>query len=458
MQCEKFCEVETPPWALRSKTIDITNKDYLRFDNPKWLDTYDRSVWYNAIEELKSSIKEDSSPGVPFALMAQTNGQVFRILGRDFNDAVLDRIESLLSYTLEEIKSMSSLERVDKNLVDPVRCFVKSEPHKMEKVKEGRMRLIASVSLVDKMIEMMLHRTLHKLEIMNWRTLPSKPGIGFCKEMNEDVYDYVMEKQKETPMCYTDVSGWDWSVKAYMIEDCAIGVSRLCNNPSSVWQHLVHAEAIKEANTVYQFSDGTMVRLKYEGIVNSGKYKTSRGNSWMRVYLGHLVGAKHICAAGDDSVESYVSDAISKYAALGFKIKDYQRVEDGFEFCSRWYQKDASFPLNGNKALMNLLHSRIETSEQFDMSLLQFTDLMEEHPDFPTYTNLLEAIGFMGLEGRWEPKQILFKDGSDSTKPTTPTSQQKETSTKRKTGSRSTAPNGGVETSSSSANDAYRNC
>lgn len=416
MQCEKFREVDPPAWDVRSKHIDITNKDYLTFGNPEWLSQYDRGEWSKAIDELKLSIKEDSSPGVPFAQFAQTNELVFSLLGVEFNEVVLDRIECLLAYNLEEIRSMGRKERVDKNLMDPVRCFVKAEPHKIEKVKEGRMRLIASVSLVDKMIEMMLHRTLHKLEVSNWRTIPSKPGIGFCKEMNDDVYDYVIQKHADTKMCYADVSGWDWSVKAYMIEDCAEGEIRLCTNPSQVWQHLVRAEAIKEAETVYQFSDGLLVAPDYKGVVNSGKYKTSRGNSWMRVYLGHMVGARHICAAGDDSVESYVQDAVERYASLGFSIKDYQRVETGFEFCSRWYERNRSYPLNGDKALMNLLHSKIDTDAHFDMALLQFTDLMEQHPDFASYTQLLEDIGFLAVEGRWGPK-LFLENGERSTNP-----------------------------------------
>lgn len=367
------------------------------------MNTYDRKTWFRGIEELLVFIKEDSSPGVPLASVGSTNGIVMKVLGNELVDVVLDRIENLLSFSLDEIKSMSRIERIDNNLVDPVRCFVKAEPHKAEKVKEGRMRLIASVSLVDKIIEMLLHRSLHKTEIRNWMSIPSKPGIGFSKEMNDDVFDSVMEKHSIETQAYTDISGWDWSVKDYMIEDCAEGEILLCYNASEVWKHLVRAEAIKESQSVYQFSDGTLVALKYNGVVNSGKYKTSRGNSWMRVYLAHSIGARFCIAAGDDSVESFVEDAVAKYKEKGFTIKDYQRVEDGFEFCSRWYQQGFSFPLNGDKMLMNLLHCRIEDESQFAMALLQFTDMMQDHPDFPAYTELLESIGFVASMGRREP-------------------------------------------------------
>lgn len=421
MQSDKFRHGIEPDYQQRFEAILATNKDYIRFKLPEWLENYNREVWSVKIDEIKTTIKLDSSPGVPLSMIGNTNGDVLNELGDYFNEIVLNRIEALLSTDLADLYKMSAKERVDRNLVDPVRCFVKSEPHKISKIMEGRVRLIASVSLIDKVIEMLLHNTLHKLEIKNWRNIPSKPGIGFSAEMNTDTYNYVMEKHKLTPMAYADVSGWDWSVKKYMIQDCAVGETLLCENPSQVWKHLVMAEACKESETIYQFSDGVMVQNDYTGVVNSGKYKTSRGNSWMRVYLAHLIGAEHVAAAGDDSVESFVAGARSKYDALGFNIKDYQQVETGFEFCSRWYEKTHSFPLNLAKTYMNLLHANPETDEQFHMALLQFTDYASTHPEYPAYMQLLEEIHFMELMGRRRPKENIqnaetaTKENSNST-------------------------------------------
>jgi len=327
------------------------------------------------------------------------NGSVIDNMKDELLDMTLDRIEGLLSTDLEALENMSRLERVQRELVDPVRCFVKAEPHKQNKLAEGRVRLIASVSLVDKLIEMLLHRPLHKKEIANWRTIPSKPGIGFTPEMNQYVYEDVKSHKDAVD---TDIQGWDWSVKSYMTKDCAEAEILLCENPSPCWKHLVRCEAIKEVETVYMFSDGTFVAPNYSGIVNSGKYKTSRGNSWKRVYLSKLVGAEWCIAAGDDSVEGYVENAVEKYKAMGFRIKNYDRVGNTFEFCSRLYANGYSYPVNGDKALMNLLHSQIKDVEQFEMQMLQFTDGMEHHPEFPAYIQLLSDIGFlscMGLRG-----------------------------------------------------------
>jgi hypothetical protein len=248
-----------------------------------------------------------------------------------------------------------------------------------------------SVSIVDKIIEMLLSRHLHKLEISNWMNIPSKPGIGFTDEMNKEVYDQVMAMGN---MAYADISGWDWSCKQWLLELCARGKIALCDNPSADWIHLVSVEPILEGSSVYQFSDGTLVAPDYEGIVNSGKYKTSRDNSWMRVALAMYLGADNVLAAGDDTVESFIENAKSKYAALGWGLKDYLKVGEGFEFCSRWYTEKGSYPLNIEKTLMNLLHAKISSWIDLEMHLLQFVDQTFHHPDFGLVMKHLETIGF----------------------------------------------------------------
>lgn len=123
-----------------------------------------------------------------------------------------------------------------------------------------------------------------------------------------------------------------------------------------------------------------------------------------------------MAAAGDDSVESYVDNAVESYKALGFTIKDYQQVDKGFEFCSRWYEKGFSFPLNLNKTFMNLLHADCQTDEQFHMALLQFTDYAESHPNFPAYMDLLEQTQFLRLMGRRRPKESTQNAETTTTK------------------------------------------
>lgn len=337
-----------------------------------------------------SYIKLDASPGVPYAFEGSTNFKVLESLGEDLEEIVLDRIEQRIRL-FEHLETLSRREMIDYGLMDFVRVFVKDEPHKISKLKQGRVRLIMSVSLVDKIIEMVTSRALHKLEIEHWWEIPSKPGIGFTPEMDKLVYNDVMKHEN---MCFADISGWDWSVKPWLVRTAAEGKIRLCENPSEVWKKLVRAEAIIETRSVYQFSDGVIVAPQFEGIVNSGKYKTSRDNSWMRVFLATLVGSNHTIAAGDDTVESFVEDAFDKYKALGWELKDYQRVNDGFEFCSRWYEEGNAYFLNVDKMLMNLLHTKPKDWFEFDMYMLQFASNLSKHPIYEEILELINRVGY----------------------------------------------------------------
>jgi len=391
LQCDKFIEDgEVPSDQERKAIIDEVNRSYIRHILPDYLQKYDRNLWSLEIDKLKTHIKPQASPGVPYAMCGLQNEQVFDWLGESFNDIVLDRIETRLRFG-SSIKSFDRKERIDLGICDPVRIFVKGEPHKLKKLEEGRVRLIMSVSLVDKIIEMLLSRHLHKLEIANWYHIPSKPGIGFTPAMNEIVYTDIASSPN---MAYTDISGWDWSCKTWLMEDAVKAKILLCDNPSLDWSTLVLSEFYIESESVYQFSDGEMVTPNFKGIVNSGKYKTSRDNSWMRVCLATHVGSKKVIANGDDTVESYVDDAVAKYLKLGWRLKDYQKVKDGFEFCSRWYQAGASYPLNCDKVLMNLLYTSPKNEFEKEMYMLQFIDQLEFHPEFPQLMELLSEVNY----------------------------------------------------------------
>jgi len=374
---------------------------YLKHQLPEYLVKYDRETWSRTIDWMKPFLKAEASPGVPCAKIASRNDLLLSAMGERFNDIVLDRVENILSLSLDQIRCMERRVRIDSNLVDPVRVFVKNEPHKVEKLIEGRVRLIMSVSLTDKMIEMLLSRFICKNEITNWCNIPSKPGIGFTADNNTQVYNDVMSWPGQ--MAYADVSGWDWGVKAWQIEDEAETLIRMIENPSGCFTHLILAKALLESESVYQFSDGLLVQPTFKGIVNSGKYRTSRGNSFMRVRVADLIGSRKVLAAGDDSVEAFVENAKEAYASLGIRLKEYEKVDGSFEFCSHLYKKDEDGPmaysLNAEKMMMNLLHTEPQNFLEYKMFMIGFQAELETHPDYEHLLFLLESVGFSEVEG-----------------------------------------------------------
>jgi len=170
-------------------------------------------------------------------------------MGERLNDIVLDRIELILSTSIDELKAMTRKERLDRNLMDPVRVFVKNEPHTLDKINTGRVRLIMSVSLTDKIIEMLLCRHFTKLEIQNWQDIPSKPGIGFTASDSASVYADVVGCGM--PMSYADISGWDWGVKQWQVIDAAKTTVQLARSYSPVFERLILAKAYLETESIY---------------------------------------------------------------------------------------------------------------------------------------------------------------------------------------------------------------
>jgi hypothetical protein len=158
-------------------------------------------------------------------------------------------------------------------------------------------------------------------------------------------------------------------------------------------------KAILETESVYQFSDGEMVVPIFRGIVNSGKLRTSRGNSFMRVRIADLVGSRKTIAAGDDTVENTVENAAAKYRKYGIVLKEYIPVVDSFEFCSHKYGKDGTYAINSAKMVMNLLHQKADTHIEFRCAMIGFQAEMDTRPDYLTILEDVKEAGFYVLEG-----------------------------------------------------------
>lgn len=286
-----------------------------------------------------NDVQKKSSPGVPYVKEGISNEKLFSSessRGLVFS-IVVQRIRRILSFTLEEIRAMSPVQLVQEGLVDPVKVFIKSEPHKRAKLDAGKLRIISNVSIVDQIIERLLFSKQNKKEIIQWRNCPSKPGMGLHDAGLQELYAEVTQAQAKAQLVETDVSGWDWSVPAWLLQfDADCRVMLYGAPPSSALAKLIQFRAHAISNKVFALSDGTLYQQCVPGVQASGSYNTSSTNSRMRVSLAWMVGASWAIAMGDDDVEDEVDGAADKYRAMGFTIKDYKLLPGlgQFEFCS----------------------------------------------------------------------------------------------------------------------------
>lgn len=354
------------------------------------------------IIQLIKYVKVDASPGVPYADINPKNSGVIEYLSDALVDLVVDRICRILSYSLDDINSFTNQQLIDHGLCDPVRIFIKNEPHKISKIN-NKERLIMSVSIVDKLVEGVVSMKLNKEEIYKWRTIPSKPGIGFSPEDNQYVYEDVTQKPFET--CQTDCSAFDWSVSEWLKLNEFEQRILLTEGATTEFKHLCRSIAIIGCKSVYQLSNGEMYVCDINGQTKSGCLNTSSSNSRMRVTSSYIVqymnGIRNFddfyCSAmGDDTTERNVNDAIAKYKEIGLNIKEFAVIKDSFEFCSRKYFDGFSYSINIDKGLNNLLHNDGSVYDRFAY-FLQFQDQYLTHPEYDKCVDVIVRCGYLPL-------------------------------------------------------------
>ncbi|QGY99242.1 P1-P2 fusion protein [Groundnut rosette assistor virus] len=322
--------------------------------------------WQNflvAFQEAVSSLELDAGVGVPYIALGKPTHRSFvedptwlPVLAR----LTFARLQKIAEARFEE---MTPVELVQHGLCDPIRLFVKGEPHKQAKLDEGRYRLIMSVSLVDQLVARVLFQDQNKREIKLWRSIPSKPGFGLSTDEQVLSFTESLAHRVGVPatelitewnkfLVPTDCSGFDWSVADWMLEDDMEVRNRLTMglNPLLVRLRAGWLKCI--ANSVLCTSDGHLLSQTVPGVQKSGSYNTSSSNSRIRVMCAFHCGASWAVAMGDDALES-VDSNLAEYKKLGLKVEVGQELE----FCSNIFkQPNLATPVNVYKMLYKLIH------------------------------------------------------------------------------------------------------
>jgi hypothetical protein len=256
---------------------------------------------------------------------------------------------------------------VERGLCDPVREFIKKEPHKRSKLERGSLRAIWNVSLLDQLIDRALFSAQNQYEIEHWRTCPSKPGMGLNTEEQRSSIRSIFSGK----MVDSDMSGWDISVQEHELLAEAFYRAELgCSSDPvlSPWRKLVYRRFRLMSRKIVSDSNGEIWWCG-TGIIPSGAYVTSSSNSRIRVENAFKVGAKVAYAMGDDCAEERVADAEEtkrRYLSLGHVMKSYND-QWPFEFCSHRFYEDGRVEfLNVDKTLYRLLSSTAERQERWD--------------------------------------------------------------------------------------------
>ncbi|UQZ09594.1 putative RNA-dependent RNA polymerase [Freshwater macrophyte associated sobeli-like virus 1] len=290
----------------------------LRSPNPEFVEGVT-----SAYRDARATVKPDSSPGVPYAGIynKQTNQEMFDEPGAELAiwTAVFNRLLALTSRKpvprdkkrgLLEFRKLSDAEyaaAVNAEHCDVIRMFIKNEPHTLSKARDRRWRLIASVSIVDQIIQRILHGPLNNAEKLLSHKQSHCIGLGH----GDDKIAVLASKFRagvsppSTTAVSSDVSNFDFSLYPdhFAVDQEYRRLVHRCE-PGDWWTQVSASFEQLLLNARFIAGDGKIVVPRF-GVQKSGSFCTSSSNSHIRAFISYVSGAESCMVIGDDAVEFY---------------------------------------------------------------------------------------------------------------------------------------------------------
>lgn len=282
-----------------------------------------------------------------------TNGQILGWDGASFNEERVDYLQRCVwdrLYHLNQGREWS----------DPIKLFIKHEPHKVSKLDEGRLRLISSVSLIDAMVDRVLFMPLAALVKKNF--LKTRMMVGWSPLKGG--YRSIAFEFDGRKVLAIDKSSWDWTMPYWLIDLCMQLILSLAVDYPDWWRDLVKLRfKLLFVNPIFKFADGLEVMQPFPGIMKSGCYLTIILNSMAQFLLHSIVcysikldpNEGSFFAMGDDTAQDEMErldEYLRKMESFGFKVKYHS--SDVVEFAGFHLTVDKYIPAYRNKHLFQL--------------------------------------------------------------------------------------------------------
>lgn len=266
---------------------------------------------------------------------------------------------------------------------DDIRVFIKDEPHKLKKCREGAWRLIMNPSLEDQMVDRILMTTWadheHHFKVpgkTGWSPLPN--GYRY--------FEGCFPEGK--PVLATDCSSFDWTFPEW-IPPLLLELRKLCMHSSdSVYELMLERRwdaVLRDA--VIRLPDGRRFRQSRYGVMKSGWFRTIAENSsaqlainalaWVR---SHDVPFPPMWSMGDDVIIAWdddydVNEFETALATTGIIVKQSSRER---EFAGFRFGGGKVTPLYPSKHRFLLAHCNPELAEDVATAYTVLYALSEE--------------------------------------------------------------------------------
>lgn len=300
----------------------------------------------------------NSSPGYcSLASCGTINADIFGWDGVGFDQSKLELVKQTVQARFIALLS-------GEEWSDPIKVFVKQEPHKLKKLEEGRYRLISAVSLVDNIIDRILFGWLGRNVLNSVLLTPCLVGWTPLK----GGWRFLDRRFRGKRTLCLDKSAWDWTVPGWMVDVWKSVIMDLAYGAPNWWRVMVGLRfKLLFETPVFRFSDGTQVNQEVKGVMKSGCYLTIILNSLGQSIL-HYIAARRLgqdpfinqpYVVGDDTVqEDFDSEQyVSIIQSFGITVK--QSKNDYVEFAGFAVANGTCYPAYWQKHLFNMAHSPV---------------------------------------------------------------------------------------------------
>nr|QYC92637.1 putative RdRp [Rhodnius prolixus virus 6] len=373
-----FCVPRIDTCAVRQSFTAHCKKFRGRNDNNQVFET--SGVFFSAIKQY-GSLKSRAGGKVPKSLSgilsrfehavseldksSSTGCSYLRLLGPTIGDALKwdgvaydpDRLEQLKRVVEQRLRNLS----LGISDFDPIKVFIKQEPHKLKKREEGLWRNISAVSPVDSLIDRMLFGPYMDEVVENYQSYPCK--IGWSPTRGG--YRYMSALFGKGKKISLDKSGWDWTVPSWLVDEWLRFMLWTLPEDNKFARHLFKMRfLILFEQAIFELGDHFRVQQKFKGFMKSGCFLTiflnSLGQSMMHYAAMILLGKNPLdyapSAIGDDTLQKFFSfyeEYREKLRLLGCQPKPAEISEEiefaGFLLSDSYYK-----PAYKNKHLFNI--------------------------------------------------------------------------------------------------------
>lgn len=259
-----------------------------------------------------------------------------------------ERFKALLAGTIE---------------ADPLKVFVKQEPHKISKIEEGRFRLISGVSLVDTIVDRIIFGELIRSASKPTNILKTPCAVGWAP--NRGGWRYIA---MHYPNGFSiDRKAWDWTVTEWLVRIWEQFIKNMHPGHPTWWKNIVSTRFTCLFYTaVFCFPDNQLIQQGTPGIMKSGCLLTLLLNSVGQTIL-HILTQLRLhknpfdnmpLSMGDDTLQKpfdYMEPYATELAKMAL-IKEAEYTHGYAEFIGFLFTRQGFYPAYWKKHLYQLRH------------------------------------------------------------------------------------------------------